>query len=194
MPQMHLIIYIPGLGKERSLARQRWIVCRWNNSNTKAIFLEPKWNDHSEGYDDKLKRLKKTITELEISKYSKITFFGTSAGGTLGLNLFSLFAHYTQTRFVCICGKLTGPNLIGAKYSKPHPALVPSVKHTVRLIKEDLKIDRKDRLLSVIPLYDEVVSNKCMKIEGARHKRQLTFLHVPSIALGITLFRRIYVR
>ncbi len=191
---MKLIIYIPGLGGEGTLNRQRKIVAKWNSGNTKSVFLEPKWRDTSESFEAKLKRLEDEMKKLNIAEYDKVTFFGTSAGGTLGLNLFSLFINTSQTYFVSICGKIVGPELIGRRYSDPHPALIPSVNYSVNLIDSGLDIDRKKRLLSVMPVFDEVVNNKCMRVTGASHKRQLTLFHVPSIALGLTLFRRRYVR
>jgi|GEM_PF-3261410 len=191
--KMNLAIYIPGLGQEDTVEKQRKIVKKWRNDNLDTIFLEPKWLDQSESFEAKLKRLIKIVEDIDHKKFKRITFFGTSAGGTLGLNLFNKFTDWENTYFVAVSGKIIGPELIGKTYSDPHPALIPSVNESVRIIADELKIDRKKRITSVVPLFDEVVNKKCMKIDGATHKRLWVLGHIPSIALSITLLKNKYI-
>lgn len=190
---MELVIYVPGLGSESILEKQRNITAKWINPNRDILFLEPEWGDVNEDFDSKLERLLKVIKEYDFNKYDKVLFFGASAGGTLGLNLFNSFKDNPKVYFKAICGKIIGPQYIGASYSKPHPALIPSVQYSVNLVEDVLQQEHLDRITSIIPIFDEVVNKKCMKVKGAKIKRQLTILHIPSIALGITLLSNKYI-
>ena len=101
---MNLIIYIPGLGGQDTLDRQQKVVGKWNNDNTATLFLQPRWRDKTESFKAKLSRLTADIQKANLKEYSGVIFFGTSAGGTLGLNLFNEFCELDSTRFVSICG------------------------------------------------------------------------------------------
>lgn len=179
-----LLIYVPGLGNEKTVNRQRIVVKKWGDKNTDSLFLEPNWQDKNEDFLTKLKRLTKSVSTTDLNKYDAVTIVGTSAGGSMGLNVFNEFKTNPKVRLISVCGKLRNVENIGWQYQSKNPAFIDSVIFSEKVQQSLLEVDKK-RILAVIPLFDEVVRKQCMYFDGIETKRQYTLGHVISIAYAI---------
>lgn len=179
-----LVVYVPGLGGENILQYQRQITYDWKSEKRDVLFLETNWRG-GEAYQQKIKRLVADV-ELHIgNEHERLVLVGSSAGGSMAVNLFNeLKVHYENIKCVSISGKLKRPQLIGQAYRRPHPALVDSVVATEKVVAELSQTD-KQKMLTMGPLFDEVIALKDMRISGVKHRRIPTLGHV--IGIGFAL-------
>lgn len=188
--QKILFVYVPGLGSDESLNIQRSIINRWQSKNKKVLFVNPKWQNGSEDLNSKIQRLLNKIKVEMNSGVEKVCLVGSSAGGSMAINLYDKLKGNADTYCVLISSKLLNPQRIGNEYRKLNPFFVESVEKCEKLILVMNNSD-KSKILSMIPLYDGVIPLGDMKISGASSKRLFVLGHTISIGYAILFKKRV---
>lgn len=180
---MKRIIIVPGLGDEDTLSKLAPVIRRWEDNETTVSVFQSKWSD-DESYSDKSKRLRALFEEdLEVDTY----VVGYSAGGTLANAV--LGADSAVKRIVFISAKLKGSDTVGEKFQKRAPALLEAVLGSEKTI-EQMSDEDKKRAVCLVPLFDEVVYKKDMKIDGVKKKTIPVGVHAVAIAFALAFMTR----
>ena len=179
-------IYVPGLGddkrpKEAGLS-DFWK--RWHNIDLQ--YFPVKWAE-GRHFQPKLNELLKQIDSLH-SQHGRVSLVGTSAGASAVLNAYARRPDKIDS-VVIICGKVLHPEGIGQSYRDSNPAFIESMDLLADSL-NSLTPAQRQRILSRIPIFDGLVPLRDMRVLGAKHSKQFTFLHAPSIFLGMTLASR----
>lgn len=182
MKTIHTIIYIPGLG-DHKLGRQASIVKWWRIFGVHPVIYTMNWLENGT-FEHRMEELQKKIDGL-IKEGHAVSIVGVSAGASVALSIFSKRKDVMH-RAVCLCGKIGNLDAINPRYFKRHPNFYPSVKELQRSLPA-LTAKDKERILSIRPLFDEVVPVKDSVLTGSMHKILPTIGHVPSIAYGISI-------
>lgn len=192
---MENVLYIPGLGSERTLNFQRRYV-RFLNLFTRnhIYFFEPRWeSDREEDADAKYARLNGFVESIGGIK----SVIGVSAGATLATRLAlesqdSIEAHL-------ICGKVHTAGTPSGEYHERAPALHESVAINDNLLSDVHGSGKNlDYLYCYIPRdseFDGAIRTEYMTTEGAtnvmlpslRHDRAIIYAlvkYLPGIAHG----------
>ena len=157
------ILYIPGLGDDKTNQRQRrYLEWRYRNSDTKLIFYDSKWLS-DENYNQKWQRLEKILSTIDLENTHVI---GVSAGGSLLVRAVQEYPSIGTAH--AVSSKLINADGIGENYRKRAPALYDAV-----LVSQSMIDDKNLSLKTTIyrPLYDNVVPLSNMIIPNARRKR-----------------------
>lgn len=181
--QKHAVIYVTGLN-DQNITLQRAAVSTWKIFAVEPILLQTNWAD-GKPFSEKLDRLLAQIDDFEKRGY-KISLIGVSAGATVVLTAFAL-RKKSVSGVACICGKIGRPEAVGASYFIQNPAFRSAI-FGLRQYLDMLKAGDRQRVLSIRPLFDEIVATKDTKLQGAKKAILPTLFHVPSIALGISIF------
>ncbi len=185
MAKPHYVIYITGLGDQRPLYQPQ-LINHWKKLGLTPHYFAVGWAD-GETFAPKLDRICKLVDEL----YQKgsVSLVGISAGAGAALN-----AYMERRDKICgvvfICGKLIGYDNVNPNYFSQNPAFSESLRLTQQNLTK-LSDEDKAKMLSVHPLFDEVVPVPATKIPGVRNRLLLSALHVPSIFLALTIYKRI---
>ncbi len=182
MNKIHTIIYIPGLG-DHKLGRQASTVRWWRIFGVQSLIYTMNWLEN-DTFDDRMEGLLKKIDEL-IQEGHTVSIVGVSAGASVALSVFSKRKNVMH-RAVCLCGKIGNLDRINPRYFKRHPNFHSSVKELQKNL-PSLTDEDKKRILSVRPLYDELVYVKDSILPGSNQKILPTVGHVVSIAYGISI-------
>lgn len=177
------VIYIPGLG-DGDLRGQRAAIKTWRLVGVEPHFFDINWSD-DESFDSKLKRLLRLIDELHTSSGLRVGLVGPSAGATVVLQAFAA-RQDKVSGVVCICGKIQRPEAIWEIRFKQNPAFRAAAFQTLPAL-DDLDSKARTRILSLRPLFDEIVAVRDTLIEGANNKRVFSAGHAVTITLYISL-------
>jgi pimeloyl-ACP methyl ester carboxylesterase len=197
MSQTHHIIYIPGLGDQDKASfknifkasLQKKLINGWHNLDVAAHYFAVGWSD-SEPFGQKLKRLTDLIDGLS-GPGARVSLVGVSAGASLAFN------GYVERRrkisgVVFVCGELGGSACVRPSYFKTNPAFKGSMKQLDTNLSRLNDTDRT-KMLSIHPLYDEIVPIKDTKIAGVKNRRIISVEHALSIGLAMTIYKRIVI-
>ena len=169
-------IYIPGLGDESTLDKQRTIVKKWGD----ALFFEPKWHS-KETFAKKYSRLQQLFDDHP----SVNKLIGASAGGGLALAFYGPNRDRINKLYL-VSSKFRMPEAINAHYQKSAPALLQTVNHSNQVL---ANLTNKDtaKIVTYRPLFDNVILAKSMTIDGATNKLIPVIGHATGIALVLLL-------
>ena len=173
-----LVIVIPGLGSNMVRNRIEAIVRRWERPNRPVQIFNSNWSSN-ESFDQKLSRLIKQVDGYKGAKISVVAF---SAGGALATSLLDRSSNISKV--ILISSKIKGSNTIGVKYQKRASALIDAVKASENSIAR-LPASKKEKIICLKPIFDEVVPKKDMCFEGVETKLTPFLFHVPSIAIAL---------
>lgn len=186
----HTLIIVPGLGDRKNVVE--WAVSRWekNYGILPVVHLMP-WLGTEQSFEPKLQRLLSRIDE-QIAKGHRVSLLGTSAGGCAVVNAFVKRKDKIH-KVINVCGRLReGHNVFPSLRLAARNS--PAFAESVRLCKgnlESLTPEDKNKMLVVKPIFDEVVPAKTVSIEGVETIIIPSILHVPSIALAMTVTSRL---
>ena len=149
----------------------------WHNLNFTDIFAEA--TDY---------------TRDVLQDVGRLTIIGASAGGSLGVNVFSRIRKEDQKTDVSLIS-LSGRLRIGDRQhleetalyrpgKQPSRAFIDSVVRCDEVATIQLTPDDKRRMLTVLPMTDGVVPPDTMTVDGVEQKTVPMVGHVPGIALG----------
>lgn len=179
-------IYVPGLG-DSNRPREARLSGFWRAVHHIDLQYHPVLWDKGNDFQSKLNKLVAHIDRL-YEQHGKVALVGTSAGASAVLNAYAQRPDMVRA-VVIICGKVQNPGGIGPSYRRNFPAFIQSMD-MVQDSLQSLSPAHRQRILSRIPLIDELVPLKDMRISGAQHDRQYTVFHAPSIAIGMTTASR----
>lgn len=173
------IIYAPGLGGERVVARQRRYIEFLNRHRDRQIyFFDPRWQT-KEPAKEKLQRLH---TAYEAAgRPNKIV--GVSAGATMAVILGAL---NPSAEIETFAGKHRDSSTLGEERRSRAPALAEFVDMSQNILETEPHVIA--RLTSRRPiLFDGVVPHKDIYIPGADNKFLLLPFHSSGIYAGLLL-------
>lgn len=180
MNKSRTILVVPGLGGPRSIKMVKWLVKRWEDSDTKVIVFESRWNS-DETSKEKLDRLKE-LADKNVSSENDLSVVAYSAGGALAVS--GLTTNRKLSTLTLVSAKLKGWQGIGPKYQKDAPALREIVKASQQVI-EDIGHIQDISMTCLVPWYDEVVRKQDMIIDGATRITIPSVFHSLSIAVAL---------
>ncbi|MFA9288568.1 MAG: hypothetical protein ACEQSA_01680 [Weeksellaceae bacterium] len=184
MNKNHHLIVVPGLNGSNFLFQA--ILKLLQLYGYQVTVFEPHWKT-SEALEIKISRLNKAIKDIDHN--NKLSLLGTSAGGSLVINVFSK-QNKRIHKVVNVCGRLRAgknvkPTLKNAsKRSK-------SFEQSVLLCEaeqKNLSQNAKSNILTIRPLFDEIVPTSTVSIEGAVNKQIIAIEHMISIILALTMY------
>jgi len=182
----HLII-IPGLGN--TVAQLVWATAGWQKYGIVPHVFDAKWRVEENGFSEKLARATSFVDSL-VGKNNTISLLGNSAGSSFVLNLFGKRKKQIH-RVIINCGRVRGGDSPWFTFDQA-TASSPSFRESVIRAQELEKIltteDRK-KIMTLRPLFDEVVPSSTVPIRGAKNIVTFSVEHTISIALTMTLFQ-----
>lgn len=184
MPTAHHVIYIPGLNDQRK--SYELVVDRWSLYSVVPHVHRVWWHD-GEPFKPKLKRLLDKVDGY-LGKGDKVSLVGGSAGGSAVLN--ALVEEPRINAVINLCGRLRAgdkvfPSLdLAARNSDAFKASV------IQFESKEPKMtpSQRQKVLCLIPIYDEIVPKSTASLKGATNKTLLSVEHMMSGLLGMTIF------
>jgi hypothetical protein len=187
MSKKHHVIIGPGLdGRTNNI---KFITHHW--ISTYNLFPEVChifWKD-DEGIQPKLHKIIQLVDQLAKSNDS-ISLIGCSASGSLMLNAFVERKNVIH-KVINLDGFLRPGYRIGYRSFEKRSAKSIAFRESVyRFEKLETKLtpDDKKKILTVRPLYDELVPPETVVIDGAKNIQIPTVEHVFSIALSLVMY------
>ncbi|EKD85621.1 MAG: hypothetical protein ACD_37C00671G0003 [uncultured bacterium] len=181
----HHVVYVPGLDDSRK--GYELIIEKWKIYGVVPHVYRMGWKDGETSFKPKLKRFTSYIDQLPINK-DLVSLVGASAGGSAVLNT---YIERPQIHAVInLCGRLReGKNV--------HPSLdfasrkSPAFKESVKLFEKrepNMTATQRGKVLTITPLWDEVVPRSTVSLSGAVNKTIPSVEHMLSGLLCITIF------
>lgn len=183
------MIYITGLGDQKPVYQPQ-IINLWKKFGVTPHYSPVGWAD-GEAFRPKLDRFCHQVDELSAGG-NTVSLVGISAGAGAALNVYMERKDKINS-VVFICGKIVGFTNVNPNYFSKNPAF----RESLQLTQENLpKLTPADKLkmLSVHPLYDQTVPIAVTKIPGVKSKLIISVLHIPSIFMAITIYRRVFLK
>lgn len=188
MSMVNHVIIIPGLGN--GVSRHIWATNSWKKFDVIPHIFDARWKIEEKGFGEKFTRGLDLIDSLS-NKDSRISLLGNSAGSSLALNLYGKRSNKIS-RVIINCGRVRDGDWPWFTFSQA-TALSPSFKESVLKAQElEQTFTSKDRkkILTLRPLFDEVVPHSTVPIKGAKNVITPSLEHGLSIALNMTLFKK----
>lgn len=188
MPFNNHVIIIPGLGN--GVTRHKWATSSWKKFGIITHIFDTKWKTEEKGFSEKLKRALKLVDSLS-NKNSRISVVGNSAGSSFALNLYGERKKQIS-RVIINCGRVRSGDWPWFTF-RQGTALSPSFKKSVlkaQELEKTLTADDRTKILTLRPLFDEVVPSFTVPIRGAKNKITFSLIHTLSIALNMTMFKK----
>lgn len=182
----HNLIVVPGLSGDSFLFSG--IVNSWKKFGFIPHVHDVGWKDGENSFIPKLQRLIKHIDDLS-KDGNLVSLVGTSAGGSAIINAFCERKDKVY-KVINICGRLragekVSPSLeVAAKSSK-------SFYESVKLCEErqkTLKSEDRKKILTIRPIYDEIVPTSTTTLEGAKNIKIFSVEHSLSIGAAMTTY------
>lgn len=182
------VIIIPGLGNNVPL--HIWATKGWKTYGIIPHVFDARWKIEEKGFSEKLERALKLVDSLSKNS-SRISLVGNSAGSSFALNLYGKRRKMIH-KIIINCGRVRDGDWPWFTFNQA-TALTPSFKESVlkaqKLEKKFTSDDRK-KILTLRPLFDEVVPPLTVPIQGATNKTTPFVEHALCIALNMTLFKK----
>ncbi|NTV24180.1 MAG: hypothetical protein HGA85_07490 [Nanoarchaeota archaeon] len=181
---MAKLILVPGLSDETRLfefAADHF----FRKRGIKTMVHAFGWKDKSTGFEAKLESLLAAIDAF--AGKENIALAGSSAGASASFNAYYLRKNKV-VKLINICGRLSragSPSLEWAARDSLSffDSVISCEKGLARLTAEDRK-----KILTMRPLYDEIVPSFSVPVGGARNIRIISIEHMLSGALSLTLY------
>ncbi|HSX23758.1 MAG TPA: alpha/beta hydrolase [Candidatus Saccharimonadales bacterium] len=166
------VLIIPGYGD-----RQDYID-RTTRNWDKRYGIKPQvyvfgWNGEANSYEEKWQRFDEKLQQLH-----KTAIIGISAGASVAVR--ALQEHPDEiTKVITVCGPVHADKMNPRTLHNRFPVLERSLEHL------SLKGLEAKRVMTVRPMYDQLVPIDAMVIDGAQDVRLRMVRHIPSVLLGI---------
>ena len=187
-PIISHVIVIPGLGNNIKL--HELVMEGWKKFGIIPHVFDTKWKTEENGFQPKLNNALELVDSL-VNKNTRISIIGNSAGSSFALNIFG--ERKKQIHKVIVnCGRVRDgdwPWFTFDQATASSPSFKESVLRAQKLEKIFTNIDRK-KILTLRPIFDEVVPSSTIPILGAKNTITLSVEHSISIALNMTLFKK----
>lgn len=184
---IHVVI-IPGLGNK--IQQHTWAAERWKKFGIIPHVFNTKWTIEEKGFKKKLDDALTLIDSLLVTN-KKISLIGNSAGSSFAINILGKRTEKIH-RVVINCGRVrTGdwPWYTFDQATASSPSFKESVLQSEKVL---LKLPQEERkkILTLRPLFDEIVPPVTVPIEGATNEITPFIEHGITIALNMTLLNR----
>jgi hypothetical protein len=185
MTKQHHIIYVPGLDDNRN--GYELLVGWWHIYGIIPHVYKMEWKDEEKHFAPKMKKLLEKVNKL-LDDGHTVSLVGGSAGGSAVLNTF--LEQPKINAVVNVCGRLR-------KGINAHPSLdwaarhSPAFKESVESFEKReplMTIEQRNRILTLTPMFDEIVPKNTTILKGAKNKTIFSVEHALSGLLGVTLF------
>lgn len=186
--KQHVIIYITGLNDQHPRFQQ-FAINTWRIYGVNPIFFKTSWAEAS-SFSEKLNRLI-NIIDTQHKAEKSVSLVGVSAGASLAVAAYAK-RKTTIHKVVFICGKLSRPEAVGEAYYSNNPAFRDAMKYLTPNLAKLGKQQRK-RIVSLSPLFDEIVAKKDTFVKDAKNITLPTLFHAFTIAIAITFLSPITV-
>jgi pimeloyl-ACP methyl ester carboxylesterase len=180
--QNHVIIYVTGLNDHRATF-QKIAIKTWRFYGVQPLFFRTGWADNAT-FAEKLERLLDLI-DANNEQGNKVSLIGVSAGASIVVAAFARRKNKING-VAFVCGKLRNPQTVSANYYLQNPAFREAMSTLNDNLAKLTKTERA-RMMSIYPLFDETVVITDTFITGAKKAVFPTLLHVPTIALSISV-------
>lgn len=186
MANSYKIVIVPGLGDGGKLFR--FMVKSWWRMFPNEIHVFG-WRDKGAKLIDKQNSLLQRIDDLA-KDGRKVYLVGTSAGGSAVLNAF-MARRSVVSGVVNVCGRLREG--VGVRPTLKRAACTSEIfAQSVKSCESDLNsLTNSDlkKILTISPIYDEIVPTSTVGIEGATNIIVPTFFHGVGIRCSIIFLR-----
>lgn len=182
------VIIIPGLGN--GVSKHVLATNGWGKFGIIPHVFDAKWKIEENGFSEKFTRALELVDSMS-EKNSRISVVGNSAGSSFALNLFGE-RKKKISRIVINCGRVRDGDWPWFTFNQA-TALSPSFKESVlkaQELEKNLTSDDRRKILTLRPLFDEVVPPSTVPIRGAKNMITFSIEHGLSIALNMTLFQK----
>lgn len=179
------VVVIPGLGNE--IQKHIWASDRWKKFGIIPHVFDAKWKTEENGFKQKLDEALRLVDSL-IKTDKKVSIIGNSAGSSLAINIFGERRGKIH-RVVVNCGRVrTGdwPWFTFDQAAASSPSFRESVLRSEHIIPKLSGTERR-KILTLRPLFDEIVPPWTVPIAGATNEITPSVEHVVTIALNMTL-------
>lgn len=186
MTQEHKVIIAPGL--DGRIDKIKWLTKNWPEKyGLQPIMVPIIWKD-GESFTPKLKQITDLIDRFA-KNGDKISLIGCSAGGSAVFNAF-MVRKTKIYRVVNNGGFLRPGHRTGYRSLATRTALSPAFKQSVlnfAALESNLTPADKAKILTVRPIWDELVPPETVYINGATNKVIPMVEHI--LGLGLALIR-----
>lgn len=184
------IIYVPGLNDHNFFNRNivKLLPLFWPTQEFKLFLIQINWKKGNR-FAPKLKLITDKIDELFTAGYS-IQLFGQSAGASAALNAFVEKKNIVR-KVINICGRLRkGKNVFPTLElaAKGNPVFEESVLLFENKNEGKLTYDDRKKILTVRPIWDEIVPASTVTLNGATNIQLPVFEHSIGGISALTLF------
>lgn len=181
---MKSLILVPGLGNNDKPLR--FLIKFLDKKGFNVVVCDVKWKKGEKNFKNKIRKVRNKVIELK-KKGHRISLLGISAGGSIALCVFYLLNKDIDSAVV-ICSMLR-LGFDENRNQKESLRLFPCYKNAVNFFEKNispkLKRNQRKRILTIRPLFDEIVPIQTMSIEGANNLRVFLARH---ISIYIILF------
>jgi hypothetical protein len=183
--EKHAAIIIPGLGE---IERFRLLTSHWRKYHVEPVHHRIGWHG-SEHFETGLGKILARIDSFSTTG-TKVSLIGCSAGGSAALNAF-LERKNTVHKVISLCGWLR----VGEhrKYLEWLKHISASFVESVTLLdrqEHELSSEDRAKIMTVRPIFDELVASDVVTLNGARNIRLPVPGHTLGIVSGLTIFSR----
>lgn len=183
MSKEHHVIYLPGLGDQRTWGQSLIVKC-WQIFGITAHYHKIGWANN-EPFELKLKAVVDKIDSLANQGFL-VSLVGISVGASAALNAYVLRQDKVH-KVVFISGKIRHPENVNPRYFEKNPAFKQALDLSEANFQKLTRAD-KQKMIYLHGLYDRIVSPRFDEPAGIRSRAVLAFGHVPSILVAITLY------
>ena len=187
---MHKIILIPGLGDEATYTRfgTRW----WKTRGLDVVVFPVGWRDGDKHFAPKLQRILKLVDEM-VKNGDTVSLIGLSAGGSAVLNVFGERKQVIH-KVVTIgarnrVGVYRGANSFENR-THTSPAFAESIE-CAETIEKEFNVEDRKKIMTIRPVYDEIVPARTVVIRGAKNVMLPTVEHLNSIISSLTIYSHV---
>lgn len=175
----HHVIYVPGLGDDRTYG-QDIAIQLWRLFGLKPHYFPLKWAD-KQAFEPKLTCMISKINELKASG-CQVYLVGVSAGASATLNAYAITDKVDGV--VWLCGKIHNPQIVRQRVYDKNPAFRESMAAVPGSLKR-LNRSKLSRIMSIHPLADESVPPDDTKVAGTLEKTIRSTGHARSIFYAV---------
>lgn len=184
----HHVIIIPGLGN--GVTKHEWAVRHWRKYGIVPHVFDASWKIEEPGFTNKFNRAIKLVDSLTKPNV-KISIVGNSAGSSFALNIFGKRKKNINS-IIINCGRVRTGDWPWFTFDQA-TTTSPSFKKSVLMaekIEQTLSKHDREKILTLRPLFDEVVPPSTVLIKGAKNEIVFSLEHALSIAFNMTLLDR----
>lgn len=178
MTQTTHIIYLSGFGNSYNTFREKY-VARWRRRDVTTEFVPMNWTDGAQLHEKT--QLANAAIDTALEKGKRVVLVGESAGGAMSLYLYGQRPK-DITRVITLCGKNKNPANVSPTLYKRSPAFLELMQR----VEDDtaaLRRAKRERIVSIRPLFDGVVPIQEMLVADCKSVRIPSVGHISSIAL-----------